>query len=254
MALMATLGQIKPMPVAAIFADTQAEPASVYEWLDWLETKLAFPVIRVTAGDMTQHQLDIRIMKKREGVYTKSIIPAHTLLPTGKTGILGRSCTSDYKVKPLVRTAKQLIKQHSKSNAVQWIGISLDEVVRMKESRDKKITHRWPLVDAGMNRSDCLKWMKLNAFPTPPRSACYYCPFHSDAEWRRLKDSEPEYFKKAVEFEKQLQETKKQTTNLKSIPFLHGSCVPLDQVDFSTDIERGQGLLWGNECEGMCGV
>lgn len=35
LALMAAAGEITPMPQAAIFADTQAEPASVYKWLDW---------------------------------------------------------------------------------------------------------------------------------------------------------------------------------------------------------------------------
>jgi hypothetical protein len=39
-----------------------------------------------------------------------------------------------------------------------------------------------------------------------------------------------------------------------SIPFLHRSCKPLDQIDFRSDVERGQGLLWDDECEGMCGV
>ena len=37
MALMAKHGEIKPMPDCAIFADTQAEPKKVYDWLDWLE-------------------------------------------------------------------------------------------------------------------------------------------------------------------------------------------------------------------------
>ena len=39
-------------------------------------------------------------------------------------------------------------------------------------------------------------------------------------------------------------------------PFLHASLTPLGEVDFSTDTERGQGMLagFGNECEGMCGV
>ncbi len=42
-ALMAANNEITPMPDAAIFADTQAEPSSVYEWLDWLEKQLPFP-------------------------------------------------------------------------------------------------------------------------------------------------------------------------------------------------------------------
>jgi len=52
-ALMAAHGEIAPMPDAAIFADTQAEPVSVYRWLDWLETQLQFPVHRVTAGNLS---------------------------------------------------------------------------------------------------------------------------------------------------------------------------------------------------------
>jgi hypothetical protein len=29
---------------------------------------------------------------------------------------------------------------------------------------------------------------------------------------------------------------------------------PLDEVDFRTSFEKGQDDLFGNECEGMCGV
>lgn len=47
LALMAAHGEITPMPDCAIFADTGSEPRKVYEWLDWLETKLPFPVHRV---------------------------------------------------------------------------------------------------------------------------------------------------------------------------------------------------------------
>ncbi len=47
MALMAKHGEINPMPDAAIFSDVGAEPKSVYEYLDWLEGELPFPVYRV---------------------------------------------------------------------------------------------------------------------------------------------------------------------------------------------------------------
>lgn len=55
LALMAAAGEVTPMPDGAIFADTQAEPASVYRWLDRLETMLPFPVHRVTAGSLSRH-------------------------------------------------------------------------------------------------------------------------------------------------------------------------------------------------------
>ena len=36
--------------------------------------------------------------------------------------------------------------------------------------------------------------------------------------------------------------------------FLHRSCVPLSEIDLITPEDRGQGTLFGEECEGMCGV
>jgi hypothetical protein len=63
LALMAACGEVTPMPLAAIFADTQAEPDSVYRWLDWLEKQLPFPVHRVTAGSLEADVLKPRITK-----------------------------------------------------------------------------------------------------------------------------------------------------------------------------------------------
>ncbi len=115
MALMAAAGEITPMPDCSVFADTQAEPGSVYKWLDWLEKQLPYPVHRVTA-----------------------------------------------------------------------------EAIRV------------------------------------------------DKEYRRLKAQ----------------------CGMESVPFLHDSRIPLDEVDFSTDVDRGQTVMafdqasphFGNDCEGMCGV
>lgn len=254
LALMAARGELTPMPHCAIFADTHAEPASVYRWLDWLEKQLPFPVHRVTKGNMTQAALTKKTKRDGSGEWSKSCIPAFIKNPDGSCGLLQRQCTYDYKIVPLTRAALQIMKDTGASGVVQWIGISLEEVHRMKPSRDKRITNRWPLVDKKMHRWSCLNWMRANWYPQPPRSACVYCPYHSDTEWRRLRDEEPEEFSKAVQFDRDYRKIKDETNNMHGLPYLHRSLVPLDQVDFSTDVERGQGLLWGNECEGMCGV
>lgn len=137
---------------------------------------------------------------------------------------------------------------------IQWIGISVDEATRMKPSRDKWAECRWPLIDMRMSRHDCLRWMQKHGYPQPPRSACIYCPFHNNAEWRRLKASEPKEFEKAVVFERELQRVKSESQNFRTTPFLHRSCVPLDKVDLSTEEDNGQINFFENECEGMCGV
>lgn len=107
LALMAAAGEMTPMPTAAIFADTQHEPKSVYLWLDWLETKLPFPVHRVTNGSLIARNLFIRKHQKKPGLtWVPSAVPAFTKpLDGGPKGHLPRQCTRDSKMVPLLREA-----------------------------------------------------------------------------------------------------------------------------------------------------
>ena len=256
LALMASHGEVGPMPDFAVFADTQAEPLEVYDWLNWLETKLAFPLYRVTAGSLAESALRPRISKTGDR-YTKNAIPAYTSNPDGTKGMVGRQCTYDFKIVPLDREVKKRaeIKRGQKEITVtQWVGISFDEIQRMKPMRNSWQQARWPLVERQIRRQDCLTWMAAHNYPLPPRSACTFCPYHSDGEWRRMKIELPEAFRSAVEFEAKLQAAKAKSDNFKAIPYLHRSLRPLDQVDFSTAEDNGQQRLFGNECEGMCGV
>lgn len=250
MALMASAGEITPMPKCAIFADTQAEPKSVYTWLDWLEKQLPFPVYRVTAGNLEVREMNIILSKKSGKHYRKSGIPLFLRANDGHIGIITRKCTADFKISPITK----FIRKHKQDGVVQWFGISLDEAVRMKDSREDWITHRYPLVDNRISRHDCFRWMELHRFPKPPRSACVFCPYHNDREWARLKAEEPNEFNRAVDFEIELQRASQNDQTTNATPYLHRSCKPLSEVDFSTEEERGQLNMFNNECEGMCGV
>ena len=161
LALMAEHGEIEK-PVAAIFADTQAEPKEVYIFLDWLEKQLPFPVHRVTKGNMTEAMMTFKTSKDGR-IYTKSMIPAYTQAPDGTIGLLGRSCTADYKIAPILKNLRRLckIKRGEKQVQItQWIGISYDEIQRMKPSRDAWTQHRWPLIEREMRRHDCIAWLE----------------------------------------------------------------------------------------------
>src|SRR5215475_6262989 len=191
MALMAGK-QIQPMPVAAIFADTQAEPKSVYEWLDKLEKMLPFPVIRVTQGEgLEKDSLRIRQRKDGKGNWVPSGIPHYSINRDGTDGHGPRQCTQDFKLTPLLREARRLLKEHNAQRVIQWIGISLDEAHRMKPSRVKYTVTRWPLIELEMKRYHCVNWL-ANRGLKAPRSACVFCPYHNNVEWKRLKDEEPE--------------------------------------------------------------
>jgi hypothetical protein len=252
MALMAAHGEITPMPKCAIFADTQGEPQAVYFWLRQLQEMLPFPVHTVTKGDLKIESLRQRKNRKTGKRYYSAFIPAFVQTAKGR-GILRRKCTHDFKVIPIIREAKRLRKEHKADKVIQWIGISLEEAYRMKPSREPLIEHRWPLIDKRMSRHDCVQWLKEKGIKEPPKSACIFCPYHSDNYWRRLRiDSYSEWIE-AVEYEQDFQAVF-ENGGATNMPYLHSSLVPLQDVDFSTDEDHGQQVMFGNECEGMCGV
>lgn len=256
-ALMAACGEVTPMPDAAVFSDTGAEPAEVYRWLDWLSKQLPFPVYQVMRGNgLTETVISAVERKDGNGHYCNSNIPAFTD-DVDSVGQISRQCTLKFKVEPITKKIRELcgVKRGQKDVSVtQWIGISFDEMQRMRMSREPWMQNRWPLVELRMRRSDCLAWMRDRGYPTPPRSACVYCPFHSNTEWHRLKTQDPDSFAEAVRVER-LYQSAKEKAGFGGKPYFHRSLKPLDEVDFRSAEDLGQGVLDFNaECEGMCGV
>lgn len=170
--------------------------------------------------------------------------------------MIRRQCTKDYKIVPIRRKVRELAgltRRRSPSVPVveQWIGISFDEIIRMKPSFEAWQVNRWPLIEEQMSRRDCLRWLERHGYPVPPKSSCVGCPFHSDDEWRRLRDTDPDAWASAIEVDEAIR------TGLRGIRgevFLHRSGVPLAGADLSTPSDAGQLDLWGNECAGLCGV
>lgn len=251
LALMAAAGEIGPMPDAAIFADTQWEPAEVYRWLDWLEQQLPFPVYRVTNGNLREDAL--RKQNTTGGRFAS--VPWHITMPDGTAAMGRRQCTAEYKLKPLVKERRRLLGYAPRTripigSCVTWIGISIDEAARMKDSREKWNVNRWPLIERGMSRHDCLRWMERRGYATPPKSACIACPFHSDAGWRRIK-ADPAAWRDALEIDAAIRQPAR---GLRGEQFVHRSRKPLADVDLTTLEDHGQLNMFEHECEGMCGV
>jgi hypothetical protein len=233
MALMAAHGEITPMPDCAIFADTGWEPMAVYVHLEWLEDVLPFPVHRVSQGNL-------------KAVVTAggfSAVPFYT-----ENGLGARQCTYQYKLRPLYRKVRELLDGKTpKGGCEMWVGISTDEMTRMKDARVQYIKNRFPLFEMRMSRNDCLKWLERHGYPIPPRSACLGCPFKRDSEWRHTRDGNPQEWLETIEADKQIRLASGKPQ------FMHRSLKPLDEVDLSTAEDHGQ-LNFLSECEGMCGI
>lgn len=259
MALMYMQHELKPMPDCAIFADTGHEPAAVYDWLRWLEQRLPFPLYQVSKGDLWASATRVRRTRDGERTYIVTAIPAFTQdgISQGKGQ---RHCTRDFKIKPINAKVRQLLgrKRVTKRHGVlaeMLIGISTDEHLRMKPNHNAWIESKWPLIEAGMSRADCLAWMARNEYPMPPRSACTFCPYRSDEQWLALTPAE---FDDACTKETELQAAYRLATELDSVPYLHSSRQPLRSVKLDPMTRRSMAAdqmnLFNNECEGMCGV
>lgn len=265
MALMAAHGEITPMPDAAVFADTGAEPAPVYEHLEWLKSGnvLPFPVVTVSDGNIVDDTFAV-LAGGKHGKGRAATAPFFVESKRGDAAPLRRQCTDAYKVDPINAWVRERLgipfgrpKPKDMAPAIVWIGISLDEVQRMKPSRVSFVERRHPLIEMRMTRWDCRQWLKRHDYPEPPRSACTICPYRRNHEWRWLKDNDAAGFDEAVKVDGAIRSGFQRVHNpdvSTGALYLHRSMQPLDEVDLRTDDEAGQPDLWSGECEGMCGV
>jgi hypothetical protein len=249
--LMSLAGDL-PALDGVIFADTGWEPAEVYTHLETLQTacnKARLPFHYVSAGNLREDALapDRRFAS----------MPLHVLNPDGKPGMIRRQCTHEYKIAPINRKIRELLGGKTRGKQVtQWVGISFDEIERMRYSRVRYVELVYPLVERRMRRYDCLRWLAAHGYPAPPKSACIGCPFHSDGQWRDLKRNHPEEWEDAVDFDEALRNGKVRLgkEGLRGKVFLHRSLKPLADVDLSNAADHGQMDLFLGECLGMCGI
>ncbi|HEV2673276.1 MAG TPA: hypothetical protein VGV37_01960 [Aliidongia sp.] len=248
LALMAARGETDEMPDGAIFADAGWEPDAVYRQVDWLESVLPFPVHRVSVGNLRE-DIEAQAADPRRRI---AAVPWFTLSPSGKRGMGRRQCTKEYKLTPIRRKVRELLGGKTPKGAVEmWIGISTDEAWRVKPSQVGYIINRHVLIEKRMSRQGCVRWLAERQYRLAPKSACKGCPYHDDTMWRDMKINDPSSFSDAVVADRLIRNG---GSNMRSQQFMHRSCKPLDQVDFSNLEDLGQLNLFNNECEGMCGV
>ncbi|MGW1440312.1 phosphoadenosine phosphosulfate reductase [Streptomyces griseus] len=117
-----------------------------------------------------------------------------------------RSCTADFKIKVIGRELKRR-GATKEAPATIGIGISLDEIHRANNRRcepHEEIVY--PLLDLGLRRTDCAQIIRDAGLPVPPKSSCYFCPFHRPETWHDMRRTEPELFEKSCQLEELLNE------------------------------------------------
>ena len=255
MILMALNGEFDTVPDFGVYADTGGEPEFINEYvryfIDHVKQKYDFDIIIIKHKDgLLNEQLSTGKISKIGKIYTSSVPPYYTISTDGTKGMLNRQCTNDFKTRPINKLIKLKLSKGEKYRI--WIGISFDERSRMKISTDKRRENYYPLVERFLRRIDSINYVKSHGLKPPLRSSCFFCPFHSNQYWQWLKDYHPAEFARAVEFEKTVQ-GRRSDYNRDQV-YLHRSCKPLDQVQFSDPDQLNMFPELIDECGGECGI
>jgi hypothetical protein len=126
---------------------------------------------------------------RRKSFYDKKTIPWRKF----------RDCTDKFKIIPI----RAFIKQFKEEKVVQYIGISFEELHRMKDSDVNWIRFIYPLVDWHIDRNECIEIIKKEGLDIPIKSGCFMCPFQGLESWKSLLINKPELYMKARQMEEQ---------------------------------------------------
>jgi hypothetical protein len=216
---MSALGDL-PRVRLAIHSDTGHEMESTYkyaaEMYDWLYDR-GIGVLTVKNDDM--RGTDILVQNKNT---TSVQVPAFTVNDNGKKGVIQRQCTKAWKIAPM----RRWIRENLPDRVTElWLGISTDEFTRAKDSDVEYIKHRYPLLELGMSRQDCVNWLQDHHLPVPEKSSCTFCPYHTKRDWEKIRARGGADWEDAVFHDRLIRDAM-----LPGQLFVHSSGLPLEEA------------------------
>ena len=188
-------------PDLAVIVDTGRERSATWEYFDGC----IYPRLKSAGVSVERVRSDSFTQVRLFDIENSPLLPGFTTLSA--KGKLSNFCSGTWK--------RDVIERWLRSIGVKtcrlWFGISLDEMRRVRNPHRNWIQHYYPIVwDLRLRRRECLALLESLGWPRPPRSACWMCPNAGDEEWldREMRAIDPHFY-------------------------LHGSCVPLDDVVFA---------------------
>jgi hypothetical protein len=207
-----------PRPDICFMTDTGRERSGTWPFVDgFIRPALASVGLELTIVKAADFQ--------RLDVFWNDtvLLPGYTT-QSGEVGKLSPFCSGKWKRD----VAERFLRSVGVKTARNWIGISLDEAGRIRAQHRGWLELWYPLIfERPMRRSQCVERIRSEGWAgVIPHSACWMCPNASDEEWLDMWINYPDDFYRACDLEAEMR--------LKDPHFyLHPSCVPLAQVDFT---------------------
>lgn len=182
-----------PKPDIAVIVDTEREKSSTWNYY--------YSTLRPAMADIG---VDLKRVYKSNFAKVDLYRNDDLLIPafTAKTGTVGKFptyCSNEWK--------QRVVRRYLRSVGVKicdlYLGISINEADRVKDSGLKWLQHTYPLIDLGLSVSDCEEIVRQAGWPPASPSACWMCPNQNQPEWLAMSDDD---FHKAQAFERRIQE------------------------------------------------
>lgn len=186
-----------PKPDLIVMADTGREVATTFEYLDnVVQPALTEIGLRV---DVAGHAYATVDLYRNEDL----LLPAFTRRG-GQIGKMPTLCSNEWKQ----RVIRRWLRERGVTDTEVWLGISLDECERMKDSGLNWYRHVYPLCEiAPMTRQMCIEQIQRHGWTVPHKSRCYMCPNQSPEAWKQIKRLDNGDFEKAVALENEIRLT-----------------------------------------------
>lgn len=213
-----------PKPDIALMIDTEREKSSTWEYLEAvLRPNLLVVGVEITVVKKSLFTTcDLYSGDKVQPV--KLLLPMYTTQAgNAKPSKLHTYCSNEWKQ----RVAMRYLRSIGVKQCTNWLGMSVDEASRLKDSPHRWIEYAYPLAHTiPTTRAECVQIVHEIGWPPAPRSACKMCPNMRYDEWYDMYWNHPSDFVEAVEIEKQVRVVDPHV-------FLYMTGVPLSEVDFS---------------------
>ncbi len=164
-----------------IFHDTEKELPETYEYLGRLEAILGKPIARTSPTDSFDHWLSVY----------------GGMLPSNHR----RWCTRMLKLRPFENYVGD-------DKVINYVGLRADEHRTGYISTKPNITAVYPFQEDGLVLNDIHRILEESGLGLPTytkwgrsRSGCYFCFYQQKIEWVRLKETHPDLYERAKQYE-----------------------------------------------------
>jgi len=218
------------------------------------------------AARWQEMELDVHVLKTGDIQVQGAEEHVHIPFWTNFGGMLRRQCTREFKIRPIRRKIRELLGYDPSrppapppGSAITWLGITIDEWMRAKESRVLYVENRFPLLALKMDRADCGAWLADRGLPVPIKSACVCCPYRRASEWLEMREQAADEFEGACEFDEKNRENTLARNAEADELYVWQGYEPLRTADLEAVAKREK-RIYGTQlpmfgCEsGYCGV